>query len=69
MSHIMGSAHVSVPGGMGSANIGMMGPAHPSQPPPPFHGIHVQLGALPVGGGPPLSVGPDRVSPHGRQAV
>jgi hypothetical protein len=50
MGHIMGPAHI--------------GPAHPGQQ--PFHGIHVQLGALPVGGGPPLPLGSDRMSPHGR---
>ena len=43
----------------------VLGSAQPF--PPAFHNIHVQLGALPVGGGPPLPLGSDRVSPHGRQ--
>ena len=60
MGHMMGPAHIGpVPG--------IMAPAHPGQP--PFHGIHVQLGALPVGGGPPLPLGSDRVSPHGRYSA
>ena len=60
MGHMMGPAHIGpVPG--------ITAPAHPGQP--PFHGIHVQLGALPVGGGPPLPLGSDRVSPHGRYSA